>query len=427
MAFASCAKEQSVKGRKQGAETYAGISIIMKAQDGTRAQTDATGTIAEGVISKIKVFIIDDATSEMQTKEFLFANFETDPANTGYLRASAAILTTAGTKTVYAVANPTVALNALLTSAAAVKSNVLALSEAGYFTPNGTFDGTPGTLTNLVMSGKSTSAAIDVQSADEALADPFTVDLTRNVAKVSVQLAAAVEQIGGTLSDMEFALAAKAQKSYLIKAANPALYVTPTTDPIPTSYFTDNFSSRTSLAYADVNANGTLINDAAAWFALEHKADVWYEGNSTKIVIKGVYVPTKVVATYAAGGAVTTGTITKGDSFYVKISTQEAWSVAAYEAAVTTLGELAAADFSEIYDGGVGYYQVNIIDGTTDRVRGVERNNIYELTVTSVTGPGDPTEDGGDDDDDENQEESYIAVSVKTIPWTYNTWSQGIQ
>lgn len=124
--------------------------------------------------------------------------------------------------------------------------------------------------------------------------------------------------------------------------------------------------------------------------------------------------------------------------------------------AATNFSELTPAELSSVsyggevtkedesirwYQGGLNYYwyEIRHDDGITANMAfakyGVVRNNWYELTVNSVSGPGtpwypiiDPTDPNKDKDpeptDPIDEVPAYIGVSVKVMPWI--KWSHGI-
>ena len=425
--FAACQKDGG-DVVKDGDPTYAGVSILLKSE-GTTTRATLAGSNEESAISSVTVYVIDDNSGRLDTKTFASTDFAADGANTGYKKANAAIPTTVGTKTVYVVANAPTALNNLLSTVPAIKSDVLALDETNFITAtSGTYDGTAAKLSNVVMSGKSTSAALGQQTATAALATPVQVTLTRNVAKIAVKQSATLSVANATVSNLQFGIAAKARKSYLLGQTNTALYTLPGTP--AANYWTDNFSGRTGLSYVAVNANTTAATAANAWFALEHTPATFVEGNTTKIVIKATFVPKNLITGYASGVLTEATNNTAAGDFYVHKASQKAFNATAYAAAIadaTNAATYGADKFSAKYAGGTSYYQVNIKAGQGG-AKGVIRNNYYELTITGITGFGDPTEDGGiTDPTTVVPEDSNIAVTLKVSDWEFIQWGETIQ
>lgn len=425
--FASCQKDGG-DGVKEGDPTYAGVSILLKSE-GTTTRVTQAGNNEESAISSVTVYVIDDNSGRMDTKTFTSTDFVADGANTGYRKANAAIPTTVGAKTVYVVANAPTALNNLLTTVPALKNEVLALDETNFITAtSGAYDGTAAKLFNVVMSGKSASN-VGAQNATAALATPVQVTLTRNVAKIAVKQPATLNVANATVSDLQFGIAAKAKKSYLVSQTNTALNTLPGA-PIAANYWTDNFSGRTGLNYVAVNANNTAATAANAWFALEHTPATFVEGNTTKIVIRATFVPKNLITGYASGVLTEVTNNATAADFYVHKATQKAFNAAAYAAAIadaTNAATYGADKFSAKYAGGKSYYQVNIKAGQGG-AKGVIRNNYYELTISGITGFGDPTEDGGITDPTTIvPDDSNIAVTLKVSDWEFIQWGEVIQ
>ena len=426
--FAACQKDGG-DAVKDGEPAFAGISILLKSE-GAATRAPQAGSAKESAIATVDVYIIDNATSVMHTKSLTIGDFEAESG--GFRRVTDAIPTTTGNKTIYVVANaPTAAgsLKSKLTSVADIKSNVLPLDETHFYTGN-SYDGTADKLTSVVMTGSGTQNITTAQDQAAALANPVKIALTRNVAKVAVKLpATALTVKNGALSgNLQFGLAAKAKSSFLMtqSSGNTALYTLPGA-PIAANYWTDNFSGRTGLSYVDVNANSTLATAANAWFALEHTPQTFLDGNTTKIVIKGIYVPNAMVQSYTSGTNPQPTSYSTGPAvdYYVNKATQHAWNTAAYGAAIAS-NDYVAADFSEKYIGGMNYYQVNIKAGQTG-AKGVIRNNYYELTIGAINGFGDPVEDGGSEPDTAVPDDANIAFELKVSDWEFHAWVEDLQ
>ena len=427
--MASCAKDGN-QSNQEGAPTHAGISISLKS-DGAATRATQAGNAAESDITSVTVYVIDNATGRLDTKTFAGTDFATDSGNPGYKKANAAIPTTVGNKTVYVVANAPSALDGMLTSVLAITTNSLALDETNYYTGT-SYDGTHGTLTSVVLSGKSPSTTIGAQDATAALATPVQVDLTRNVAKIVVKDNATpitATKSGDGISNLRFALAAKAKSSYLIGQTNTALYAAGNSAPAAGSAYWGNFSARTGLSYTDVNPSGTAATAANAWFALEHKPNYFYEGNTTQIVVEAVYTPKNLVTGYASGVLTEVSNNTTAGDFYVHKATGKAWNATAYAAATTTNGSgYATTDFSDAYTGGKSYYRIPVKEGQGG-AKGVVRNHYYEMTISAITGFGSTKEDGdtGTTSVTPILDESNIAATIKVLDWDFVQWNEILQ
>jgi hypothetical protein len=100
----------------------------------------------------------------------------------------------------------------------------------------------------------------------------------------------------------------------------------------------------------------------------------------------------------------------------VKVRTTDHYSAA--ESALSTMANV------KKWDGGKSYYYTNIEhfgeDKSSNKLVGVVRNHVYELTIKSIKGFGGPIGGGGEivvPDTPEDAEYENLAATVKILQW----------
>ena len=455
MVLASCNKDETGGGLTSGEETFAGVSISIPLPLTQRAGAEdaSAATAAESLISNVGVFVVDHTANTVDKLYLSSGSDFTFNPTTGIATAQKAVRTTTGVKSIYVVTNYTgVQATIDLMGAAAFGNNAIALTEDSFKTDP---------LTNMTMVGKE-DVNLDVQSETDALipANLVDIDLYRNLAKVIVRHEAATTPVTGgkhEANSLAFGLISKAKGAWLYNTPT-----TTTTDATATAYtgvpasaagsstdaYWANFSANvlgtgtpSNAFYKPVNALGGGANPYqtyAGWYCHENIYAVrgqgyeLYAGNTTAARIRGKFIPDAMVTAFDATGSRTTdntfsATNNTAVSFY-RLYDGSYWNETAYTSATAatpgTPGYIAATAFSSKYVDGMGYYRIIVMDG--DRVPGVKRNNYYDLAITSIDGPGSPTEEPADviiplD------EESYISVNVTVKPWWRQTTGHVIQ
>ena len=398
-----------------GEETHSAVSLSFP-KTALKSADHAAANSVETTVTTVGVYVVDVVSNLMHGKVFDDSQFVKNGDN---YKLTSTLKTTTGEKRVYVVLNPSTTL----------QSNIDDL-RGGIFGEIA-LDGTATdyvTESNLVMSSVSaTQATLVVMDETEALADPVEIIVQRNTAKVAVkEKTASTPVVGGSIADFEFALVTEAKKSYLIQQGGNTLgtVLTPGRNIAPLTADNDYFTKlATPSAWKSVNASATENSALNGYYALENVNDLNVMGNTTAAIIKAQFTPTDntVVVAYAENGVRTMGSITPGESFYVKKSDYSYWSETAYNEAINY--GAAVGDFSQIYEDGASYYRVWVQDSEGNR--GVLRNTYYVLNITKISGPGLPYVPGVDPEDPTNpedpnqpiEEDTHISVEVIILPW----------
>ena len=423
LTFFSCSKEDAVdepSGGKEVTETYAAVSISFPQTMQLRSADPLAANTLESTVTTIGVYVVDDLSGFMHKGHFSSSQFTKDPLDEKY-RLTAAVKTTTGAKTIYVVLNPATTLH-----------NSINAGLLGDSPINGTAEPDFVSASDLIMSSVAgVSATLTVQTETAALGTPLGITVQRNTAKVAVKKKnAVIDVVGGSVNDLKFALLVEAKKSYLIQQGGN-LYTsvqTPGQNISPITTINDYFTKvATPTNWKNINENAIANNSLTGFYTLENVNTTKVVGNTTAAIIKAQFTPTSntVVVGYAADQTRTLGSITPGQSFYVKKSDYTFWSEQGYADALAN--GFTAAHFSKKYDNGTSYYRIWVQDGNNNI--GVLRNNYYVLNVNKITGPGLPYVPGVDPDDPSNpedpdkpiDEDTYISVEVTVLPWDVQT------
>ena len=417
-AFFACS-ENEVKNDpppvNAGEETYSAVSLSFPKTALKSADHTAANSI-ETTVTTVGVYVVDVISNLMHGNVFNDSQFEKE--GDGY-RLTSALKTTTGDKRIYVVLNPGTTLQSDIDNLRGGIFGEIAL------------DGTAVnyvTASNLVMASVSAAmSTLGVMSAEEAIAAPLEINIQRNTAKVAVkEKSGSTPVVGGSIADFEFALVTEAKKSYLIQQGGNTLgtVLTPGRNIAPLTADNDYFTKlATPSAWKNVNTSATENNALEGYYVLENVNDLNVTGNTTAAIIKAQFTPddNSVVVAYAENGVRTMGSITPGESFYVKKSDYSYWSEGAYNDAINN--EVEVGDFSLMYEDGTSYYRVWVQDAEGNR--GLLRNTYYVLNITKISGPGLPYVPGVDPEDptspeDPNQpieEDTHISVEVIILPW----------
>ncbi len=434
--FASCTEDNGAGNGGApvaGDETYAGVKITLPVQ--TRAE-DENASPAESAINTVGVYIIDRATNVIHS-----AILDTDDFGVveGVVTATTAVKTTTGMKDVFVIANPTAGILGKIASMRKPAflntiQTTLGLDETHFYTEN------LGALTSMVMTGQRENYDMTaVVSSTAALTDAKMLKLTieRNTSKVVLKAKETMVVDGGTATDINFAMAAKNTDSYLSYLMTED-YGTPH-NAVPTSAednsadaYYNFFTSITPATYKPIVAHDALKTAANGFYVLENQTTTSpkREGNTTAVVIKLKYTPTKakgskIIGSWAAGVA-TEGDLGVDGSFYVYTGGDNSyWSEAAYTAATTAEeNPLPTSAFSAKYAGGLCYYKIYVV-ATQDGAKEVLRNNYYEMTLAQVKGPGKPSPDTGIEPKTPIEDDTWLGLelSVKKWSWSPTEWT----
>lgn len=332
-------------------------------------------------------------------------------------------------------------------------------------------------LVDITASKKTTKA--DAEKAGT----PAVVKIDRVVSKVQVKTAGTVTvPTGATFSFTEWALSITNKSMFPL---SERIAYNGTTTAVPGVYRKDNnWTAPDSVTSAYISTNFNVITDAtkgnftwlakdASQYCMENTMDAGSQkkGVTTKAVISAKYAPNGISenddyftyggkvykyadlksyydsykAEHTAAGMTTPDGVWKdADAFATALN--KGTTIAFDDAAITSTWFAGKGSKAKGVVGGMRYYEqgkcyyeafINHDAAVTEMGLGrwgVVRNNWYELTINSVSGPGtpwipdpinpDPTDPSQPDDPDDDAD-TYISVSVTVNPWTF--WQQGVE
>ena len=163
----------------------------------------------------------------------------------------------------------------------------------------------------------------------------------------------------------------------------------------------------------------------------ENTHDTYVVGNTSYVLIKAQFTPTKVYTDLTGTGAGMTGTENAGTekaTFYYHNATGMYVTGDAYTAYIAANAGEATA-FVGPYTDGKCYYRVPVWDIATDvtKLKGTERNTFYTLSINSLTAPGFPIDPTYPDPEKPNENvDVYIGVDVAIAPWALHSMGDDI-
>lgn len=415
----SCQKQEE----PGASDVEAGIptrAVITLTQDtdpkGLTRAAVATPTDAEKKIESAAVFVFDKATGVLEGQATYTAGQET----TGKV-----INAKTGAKLIYALANIPAAMFTVIdgSSIGAFERKLLNLSGSPIVS---TVDPTViATVDNKFWMTNLSGPTEKLLVLDEAQ-NKIVVSVGRIVSKVMVKpTTPSMNTTTGTLTNMSFKMAYLARQNYLMPASEGNLRITPyfeetTTTLNPANYFVPPVGDNTFQ-----EANGTLFA-----YASENAHRTPLEGNSTTILIKGLFTPkqfidpaTGLVDTKYTGSAfhlIKTSGASDGvvlNTCYTRAPTQPEIN----KILGTTTG------ITLPYANGLVYYRL-IVNGSTGAKNATIRNMYYDVTITSVNGPGSNTESGAlpGNPGQEVSQDTKITATISVANWTPITQSGAI-
>lgn len=312
-------------------------------------------------------------------------------------------------------------------------------------------------------------------TAQEDPKNNITIYIGRMVSKVTPKFTATDEtQIGGKLSDLTYRVRNNPKRFYLFPVygkddkqgdvlTSPYFAITNYNWAEPTDKYDDGQLTLGSFFSNNAHADGATV-DATSFVAFE--TDSYMSENSPKepqrrkatmLSIRGKWTPNKDQVLDGNGVATGKDLETAGGSTFcrVQIINEENNMILGYlpgvydvaeaadvkiawketigdEAGKLTMqegGKLTGQNYdgktvtyqAVKYDQGICYYgywlKQNINGASVAQMYAIKRNNHYNVSISSVDGPGDPTEDDVLNKEDEVEADSYMKATIEVLNW----------
>lgn len=383
------------EGVQNEGTTYVGFTLKFS-NTNTRAEGDLA-TEEETTITSAYVMM----TSEKGTtfEKVLAMTAPAEGSEEGYYEDSKKFLfqTTAGNHDFYAVINPDIPPTK--------GGNISDYFETPELLPLETIAAS----NNFMMSNcsKNTFNLVDNISKEQALegddnaSNNFTISVERVVAKVTMTcLNATLESesgttnVGGKINNLQFYLMGEATKSY-------RMAFTPNLNLARTEGITDRYSFESNIP-AGITINTGANQDktqATPVYCLENLQDDYKQGNTTYILLKTDFIPTKIVDCIKADGTTTNNDNTSdtAEPFYVVKSGDLAGNyiikadLDAYKQNHQNQLPQGVLSISDEYKNGTCWFgPIWVGQENADNNGPVKRNTWYNLNINKIKLPGDP-------------------------------------
>lgn len=401
------------EGAQNEGTTYVGFTI-----DFSKTQTKATetGTEAEQKINKAYVIL---AASGNISK---IAEIPKGTSNKYVLQ------TTPGPHDFYVVVNPTTAptvgtsIDDYFNTGVAIGVDEFANTNSESFlmasVKKETFDIADGVTEEEALAGT------------DATANNFTINVERVAAKVTMTcenttLTNATNNADGTITDPEFTLKGGATMSY--RMAQSAI------NEITGNAWTYYTSSPTDVYVKQENDNDYIYRNATPVYCLEnlHATGAYKQGNTTYLNLNTKFVPGRVVdcdATAANGDlkdnpnattstpvpfyVVKTGSLAGNYILKSDLTTYQTSNPGKYPNGVESISD-------EYKEGTCWFGPIWIGQTDTDKANApIYRNTWYNLKITGITLPGDPSEPKPDEEQGLTPA-TNVAITLTVQPWNF--------
>ena len=391
--------------------TYVGFTI-----DFSKTQTRATtepGTDAEQKINTAYVILADGNTISQVVSSV-------DEESNKYV-----LQTTPGPHDFYVVVNPTTApttsntVSEYFNTGVAIKAEEFAKTTAGSESflmasvKKETFDIADGVTEEEALAGT------------DATANNFTINVERVAAKVTMTcenatLTNATNNAGGTIATPRFTMKGGATMSYRM-AQNPFAEIT--------GNEWTNTSSATDVYVKQPSDDKNIHRSADPVYCLENIHTTGYkQGNTTYLTLQTTFTPDKVVDCADEVKPLTTNKQNPGSTFYVVKQGVLAGNylmgadLQSYRDSKSDQSALPAGveAISDAYTDGNCYFGPIWIGQTdTDKENApVVRNTWYNLKITGITLPGEPSEPQIDPEQTLTPA-TNVAITLSVMPWNF--------
>lgn len=280
-------------------------------------------------------------------------------------------------------------------------------------------------MTNL----EAQPAQVTVTSTDNL--NKFTVSIGRACAKVRLSLGTGVVGSGGTLTNLKFKTKNNPNTMYLMPVYEGANY---TGKQLLTPYYGADVQG----TYIDGSAQVSFTTTGGVSYLTENSNATIKAGKASYLEVEGIWTPNQDQIVDENGNPTTAGLT--GGTF---------WRIAKYDGNPESGGKIIGykpycynaspkkgveANQKAIqYQGGKCYYAIYLQDknaGTDQELKlryTVKRNTLFDVVISSISGPG-ANDPGGVVPDPDQPVETVVSmeVSISIAPWTVANLSAGI-
>ena len=290
-------------------------------------------------------------------------------------------------------------------------------------------------FTSINADNKFWMTNLEAQPAQETVtangANKFTVSIGRACAKVRLSLGTGVVGSGGTLKNLKFKTKNNPNTMYLMPVYEGANY---TGKQLLTPYYGADVQG----TYIDGSAQVSFTTTGGVSYLTENSNESIKAGKASYLEVEGIWTPNQDQIVDENGNHTTVGLT--GGTF---------WRIAKYDGDPASGGKIIGykpycynaspktgveANQKAIqYQGGKCYYAIYLQDknaGTDQELKlryTVKRNTLFDVVISSISGPG-ANDPGGVVPDPDQPVETVVSmeVSISIAPWTVANLSAGI-
>lgn len=257
-------------------------------------------------------------------------------------------------------------------------------------------------------------------------ANKFGVTIGRACAKVRLSLGAGVAGSGGTLTNLKFKTKNNPNKMYLMPVYDGVNY---TGKQLLTPYY----EASTTGTYIDGSAQVAFTTTGGVSYLTENSNATILAGKASYLEVEGIWTPNadQIVDKDGNPGA----TLTNNDFWRVAIKSGNV--ITSYKPyyynAVPSQSQVGTGNEAIKYTGGKCYYAIYLQDKNAGSDQElplrytVKRNTLFDVVISSISGPG-ANDPGGVIPDPTKPVETVVSmeVSISIAPWTIANLSAGI-
>ena len=423
LSFASCetdpaAEKNPADGVVEGIPTTATITL-----------TNAPSTMADTEEGKPNESKITNATLYVFNADVLESIVPFEQADVQASKVT--FQTTTGAKRLFVCANMNDILAPFDFKTVTTAANPTAVTKLDAFKKT---QATIANFTSITTDNKFWMTNLEAQPAQETVtangANKFTVSIGRACAKVRLSLGTGVVGSGGTLDDLKFKTKNNPNTMYLMPVYEGANY---TGKQLLTPYY----EAGTEGTYIDGSAQVSFTTEGGVSYLTENSNATIKAGKASYLEVEGIWKPNQDQIVDANGNPSTTG-LTSGTF----------WRIAKYDGNPESGGKIigykpycynAAPTKVETnekaiqYQGGKCYYAIYLQDKNAGSDQElplrytVKRNTLFDVVISSISGPG-ANDPGGVVPDPEKPVETVVSmeVNITIAPWTIANLSAGI-
>ena len=285
-------------------------------------------------------------------------------------------------------------------------------------------------FTSITGAGKFWMTNLEAQPAQKTVTasgeNKFTVTIGRACAKVRLSLGTGVVGSGGTLDNLKFKTKNNPDKMYLMPVYEGANY---TGKQLLTPYY----GATTQGTYIDGSAQVSFSTEGGISYLTENSNATILAGKASYLEVEGIWTPNvdQILDKDGNPGAA----LTNND--FWRVALKSGGVITGYKPGcyneLPSTGQIGSGNEAIKYTGGKCYYAIYLQDKNAGSDKElplrytVKRNTLFDVVISSISGPG-ANDPGGVVPDPTKPVETVVSmeVNITIAPWTIANLSAGI-